>query len=430
MTSTSSRAPVAPAETALLRQRGFRNLYTAGAVSGLGSQISQVALPLLAVTALGAGPGEVGLLSALGTLTVLVLGLPAGVWVDRARRRRLMVAMDLTRAAVLLSVPVAWWAGLLGMGQLYAVAMLVGAGTLVFDLAAVSVLPALVGRDRLTAANALLVGTSAGMDVTGKSVGGILTQAVGAPLALLLDAFSYLWSAAWLRHVPEPPSGRTAPTGGSDGSDGRAAAAGRVEGVGRQIAEGVRFLVGSPVLVGMSVMGAMANFAFPLCSVLLPVLLVRQLGYPEWVLGAYLATGGLGGLAGSFSAHLFGRRLGPGRATLLVSLAAVPAALVVPFLDRGPWLWAAAGAWFVLAFRTGVNNVLLVSVRQRMIPDGMLGRVNATLRLVLTGAVGLGGLLAGVLGEVWGVRAALWTGAVIMALSWLPVVLSPLRHQR
>ncbi|WP_235994122.1 MFS transporter [Nonomuraea montanisoli] len=402
----------------LLRQRGFRNLYTAGAVSGLGSQISQVALPLLAVTALGAGPGEVGLLSALGTLTVLVLGLPAGVWVDRARRRRLMVVMDLVRAIVLLSVPVAWWAGWLGMGQLYAVAMLGGAATLVFDLAAVSVLPALVGRDRLTAANALLVGTSAGMDVTGKSVGGVLAQAVGAPVALLLDAVSYLWSAAWLRHVPEPPSGRAAPTEGQG------------LGLGRQIAEGVRFLLGNPVLVGMSAMGAMANLAFPLCSVLLPVLLVRELGYPEWVLGAYLATGGLGGLAGSFSAHLFGRRLGPGRATLLVSLAAVPAALVVPFLDRGPWLWAAAAAWFVLAFRTGVNNVLLVSVRQRMIPDGMLGRVNATLRLVLTGAVGLGGLLAGVLGEVWGVRAALWTGAVIMALSWLPVVLSPLRHQR
>ncbi|NUW40990.1 MFS transporter [Nonomuraea rhodomycinica] len=414
MASTSLPSPAASAETPLLRQRGFRNLYTAGAVSGLGSQISQVALPLLAVTALGAGPGEVGLLSALGTLTVLVLGLPAGVWVDRARRRRLMVVMDLARAAVLLSVPVAWWAGWLGMGQLYAVAMLVGAGTLVFDLAALSVLPALVGRDRLTAANALLVGTSAGMDVTGKSVGGILAQAVGAPVALLLDALSHLWSAAWLRHVPEPPSGRAAPA----------------EGVGRQIAEGVRFLLGNPVLVGMSVMGAMANLAFPLCSVLLPVLLVRQLGYPEWVLGAYLATGGLGALAGSFSAHLFGRRLGPGRATLLVSLAAAPAALVIPFLDRGPWLWAAAGAWFVLAFRTGVNNVLLVSVRQRMTPDGMLGRVNATLRLVLTGAVGVGGLLAGVLGEVWGVRAALWTGAVIMASSWLPVVLSPLRHQR
>ncbi|MBN6056439.1 MFS transporter [Nonomuraea sp. RK-328] len=415
MTSTSSRALV---ETPLLRQRGFRSLYTAGAVSGLGSQISNVALPLLAVTALGAGPGELGLLSALGTLTVLVLGLPAGVWVDRSRRRGLMVVMDLARAAVLLSVPVAWWTGWLGMGQLYAVAMLVGAGTLVFELAALSVLPGLVGRDRLTAANALLVGTSAGMDVTGKSVGGILVQAVGAPVALLLDALSYLWSAAWLRHVPETAPPQHAPE------------AAPAEGVGRQIAEGVRFLVGSPALVGMAAMGAMANLAFNLCSVLLPVLLVRQLGYPAWVLGAFLATGGLGSLAGSFAAHLFGRRLGAGRATLLVSLVTTPTTLVIPFLGRGPWLWAAAGAWFVLAFRTGVNNVLLVSVRQRMTPDGMLGRLNATMRLVLMGAVGLGGLLAGVLGEVWGVRASLWAGAVIMALSWLPVVLSPLRHQR
>ncbi|MET7461686.1 MFS transporter [Nonomuraea sp. NPDC005501] len=417
MTSTSSPATPVPAAAAtpLLRHRGFRSLYVAGAVSGLGSQVSQVALPLLAVTALGAGPGEVGLLSALGTLTVLLLGLPAGVWVDRSRRRSLMILTDVARAAVLLSVPVAWWMGWLGMGQLYAVAVLMGAGTMVFDLAAVSVLPGLVGRDRLMAANSLLVGTQAGMDVTGKSLGGVLVQAMGAPVALLLDALSHLWSAAWLRHVPEPAPPDRPATG---------------EGVGRQIAEGVRFLLGNTVLVALCVMGAMANLAFPLLSVLLPVLLVRQLGHPEWVLGAYLAAGGLGTLAGSATAHLFGRRLGAGRTTLLLSLATAPPAFVIPFLDRGPWLWAAAGAWFVLTFRTGVNNVLLVSVRQRIIPDGMLGRANATIRLVLIGAVGLGGLLAGVLGEVWGVRASLWAGAVIMALSWLPVVLSPLRRQR
>ncbi|MDF2708431.1 MAG: transporter, partial [Nonomuraea muscovyensis] len=188
----------------LLRQRSFRNLYVAGAVSQLGSQIGYVAMPLLAVTVLAAGPGEVALLSALGTLTVLVLGLPAGVWVDRLRRRPLMIAADVLRALVLLSVPVAWGWGWLGMGQLYAVAVLVGSGTLVFDLAAVSLLPGLVGRERLTSANSLLVSTWAGMDVAGRSVAGVLVQVAGAPLALLLDALSYLWSATWLRRVPDP----------------------------------------------------------------------------------------------------------------------------------------------------------------------------------------------------------------------------------
>ncbi|RVX47373.1 putative MFS family arabinose efflux permease [Nonomuraea polychroma] len=398
-------------EEPLLRFRGFRNLFVAGAVSQLGSQISYVALPLLAVTVLGAGAGEVGLLAALGTLTVLVLGLPAGAWVDRVRRRPVMIATDLLRAGALLSVPVAWWGGWLSMGQLYAVAVLVGAGTLVFDVASMALVPGLVGRERLTSANSLLVGMGAGMDIAGRSMAGVLVQVAGAPVAVLADALSYLWSAAWLRRVPEPPTTLE-----------------RREPIGRQISAGVRFLFHDRVLVAALVQGTMANLAFPLCSVLLPVLLVGELGYPEWVLGAYLAVGGLGALAGSSFAHLIGRRLGTGRATWLVSLATAPASLAIPFLDRGPWLWAAAAAWFVVAFRTGVNNVLLVSLRQRVTPDAMLGRMTATMRLLLMGAVGLGGLLAGALGEIWGVRSALWLGALIMAASWIPILFSPLRR--
>ncbi|MEV4113091.1 MFS transporter [Nonomuraea sp. NPDC049695] len=398
----------------LLRSHGFRNLFVAGAVSQFGSQISYVALPLLAVTTLGAGAGEVGLLSALGTLTVLLLGLPAGAWVDRVRRRPVMIATDVLRAAALLSVPVAWWGGWLSMGQLYAVVIVVGAGTLLFEVASMSLVPALVGRERLTSANSLLVGTGAGMDIAGRSVAGVLVQLAGAPLAVVADALSYLWSALWLRALPEPAVPEPA--------SGR-------EPIRGQIAAGVRFLFGNSTLVAALVQGAMANLAYPLCSVLLPVLIVDQLGYPEWVLGAYLAAGGFGVLAGSSVAHLIGRRLGTGRATWLVGLAAAPAAFLIPFLDRGPWIWAAAAAWFVMTFRTGVNNVLLVSLRQRVTPDAMLGRMTATMRLLLMGAVGVGGLLAGGLGELWGVRSALWLGTLIMSVSWIPILLSPLRRQ-
>ncbi|PZG13827.1 hypothetical protein C1J01_28895 [Nonomuraea aridisoli] len=130
---------------------------------------------------------------------------------------------------------------------------------------------------------------------------------------------------------------------------------------------------------------------------------------------------------GSSAAHALAGRFGTGRAAWLVSLATAPAALAIPFLDRGPWLWLAAAAWFVLMFRTGLNNVLLVSLRQRVTPDEMLGRMTATMRLLLMGATGAGGLLAALLGELWGVRAALWAGAVIMALSWIPFLRSPLR---
>ncbi|WP_067177876.1 MFS transporter [Microtetraspora niveoalba] len=402
------------AETPLLRLPGFRNLYVAGAISQAGSQISYVALPLLAVTALSAGPAEVGLLSALSTLTVLVLGLPAGAWVDRVRRRPVMLATDLARALVLLSVPVAWWAGWLSMAQLYLVAVLVGAGTLLFDVASLSLVPGIVGRDRLTSANSLLVGTNAGMDVAGRGLAGVLVQAAGAPAAILLDALSYLWSVAWLRRVREPV---------------QAAPGTPRPPVARQISAGVRFVFGSPVLTAALVQGSMANLAFPLCSVLLPVLIVDLLGLPEWVVGAYLAAGGLGVLAGSSTAHLIGRRLGTGRAVWVVALVTSPPAFVVPFLDRGPLLWAATAAWFALMFRVGINNVLLVSLRQRVTPDDMLGRMTATMRLLLMGALGLGGLLAGVLGELWGVRAPMWLGALILAVSWVPILFSPLRRE-
>ncbi|MFC4120222.1 MFS transporter [Nonomuraea zeae] len=400
------------AETPLLRDPSFRNLYLASAVSQFGAQVGYVAMPLLAVTALDAGPGEVGLLSALTTITVLVLGLPAGAWVDRVRRRPVMIATDLVRAAFLLSVTVAWWLGTLTMTQLYGVAIATGVGTLFFDVASQSTVPHLVGRDRLTAANSALVGTNAAMDVGGRSAAGVLLTLAGAPVAILLNALTYLCSAVWLRRIgkPEPVP---APAPG--------------ERLGRQIGDGVRFLFGNRVLVAIAAQGGMTNLAFPLCSTLLPVLVVNELGHPAWVLGAYLAVGGLGMLAGSSTAHLIGRRFGRGRAVWIVGVATAPFALLVPF--AGWNIWISATAWSVLCFRTGVNNVLLVSFRQKVTPDSMLGRMNATMRLILMGAVGVGGLLAGLLGEVWGIGAAMWAGAVIMALSWMPIWLSPLRRE-
>ncbi|MFI6320530.1 MFS transporter [Nonomuraea sp. NPDC050556] len=400
--------------TSLLQDVSFRNLYLASAGSAFGAQVGYVALPLLAVTALHAGPGEVGLLSGLGTIAVLLVGLPAGAWVDRVRRRPVMIVADLLRAALLFSLPVAAWFGGLSMPQLYAVAVCTGVGTLFFDVASMSVTPQLVGRDRLTAANSMLVGTNAAMDISGRSFAGVLVGAAGAPVALLLNAVTYLWSAAfvWRVAVPELPAPPAR------------------EGIAAQISEGVRFVFGHQVLRPILLMGTMTNLGFPLMSVLLPILIVQQLGYPEWVLGLFLAVGGLGVLAGSSTAHVVGKRLGRGRAAWLLSLVTTPAGLLVPVLDGGVWIWVAAAAWFVLTYRTGLNNVLLVSFRQEVTPDEMLGRMTATMRLLLMGAVGIGGLLAGIIGEVWGVHAAMWAGAAFMSLSWVPLHFSSLRDSR
>lgn len=319
------------------------------------------------------------------------------------------VAADLARAAVLAAVPLMWWLGGLSMIQLYLVAMLTGIGTLLFDVAAQSIVPQVVGRDRLTAANSLFVSTNAAMDISGRSFAGVLVSAVGAPVAIALDALTYLWSAALigrLRPAPTPP------------------AAGE-----RKIAEGLQFVFGHEVLRPILIMGTLANLGFPLFSALLPVLVVGQLGFPPWVLGLYLAVGGAGVLAGSATAHLVGTWLGRGRGVWIVSLATTPAALIVPVLGEGPWIWVSALAWFALTYRTGINNVLLVSFRQEVTPDAMLGRMTATMRLLLMGAVGIGGLLAGLLGEAWGVRAAMWTGAACAVASLVPLYFSPLTRK-
>ncbi|WP_157250563.1 MFS transporter [Nonomuraea typhae] len=400
--------------TVLLSEAGFRNLYLGSAVSAFGAQVGYVALPLLALVELHAGPGEVGLLSALATISVLIVGLPAGAWIDRMRKRPLMIAADLGRAVLLGSVPLAAWLGGLTMGHLYVVAALTGVGTLFFDVAAQSFVPRLVGRERLTEANSLLVGTNAAMDISGRSFAGVLVGAAGAPAAVLLNAVGYAWSALFLRGVPALESVRDTPPPRMAG----------------QIAEGVRFVLGHATLRPIVLQGAMTNLGFPLYAVLLPVLVVTELGYPEWVLGLYLAVGGVGTLAGSATAHHVGARLGRGRAVWIVSLITTPASLLVPLLDGGAWIWVSAAAWFVLTYRTGLNNVLLVSFRQRVTPDELLGRMNATMRLVLMGAVGIGGLLAALIGELWGVRAALWTGALFMSLSWVPIAFSPLRAER
>ncbi|MFE3447430.1 MFS transporter [Nonomuraea sp. NPDC059194] len=385
--------------------RDFRRLYVAAFGSQFGTQLSQVALPLLAVTALEASPGEVGLLSSLSTLVVLVMGLPAGVWVDRVRRRPVMVTMDAVRAAALASVTAAWWLDALTMEQLYLVAVVSGVGTLFFDVASHSMVPALVGRDRLTSANSLLVGTNSAMYISGRSVSGVLTQVFGAPLVLLLDAVTYVWSALWLRGIRavEPPPAVREP-------------------VGRQLREGVQFLFGNRVLVSIAAQGAMVNLGFPLATVLLPVLLVRELALPEWVFGAFLAASGAGSLVGSAGAHLVARWLGQGRAVWLLGVLTAPFSLLVPLLDQGVWIWLSAAGFFVQSVRTGVNNVLLVSFRQQLTPDHMLGRMTSIMQVILMGAVGVGGLLAAGIGELWGVRATLWAGAILMAMSWAPLI--------
>ncbi|MFI7677690.1 MFS transporter [Actinophytocola sp. NPDC049390] len=392
--------------------RDFRLLFTAAAVSRLGTSITYVAMPLIAVTALRASPGEVGLLATLSTVAFLVIGLPAGAWTDRLRRRGVLITADLARAAVLLSVPVAGWLGALTMGQLYVVVLLTGIGTVFFDVANQSYLPQVVGRTALLAANTRLVSMDAVNNIAGRGVAGFVVALVTAPAALLLDAASYVVSAwcVWRIHHREPrPS--------------------RPEGRGL-VREGVVFVATHPVLRALAVAGAVSNLGIVLVLTMLPVVLVDELGLGAGVLGLFLASGGVGMLVGSLLARGLAARFGAGRVVLLANVVVAPFGFGMSFVGHGPALWLAGVTWLAVTTKVGVDNVLSVSFRQQVTPDALLGRVMATFRFLLTGALAVAAGLAGVLGEWWGPRSALVAGGCALACVWLPALLSPLRHMR
>lgn len=409
-----SRATTA-ATTPLVRDREFRLVFAAAAVSKLGTQVSYLALPLVAVSVLDASSGQVGLLGALSTVAFLLIGLPAGAWLDRARRRAVMVAADVARAVLLGSIPTAWWLGTLTIGQLYAVVLLAGVATVFFDVANQSFLPHLVGRGRLLAANSALVSMDGLTNVAGRSIGGLLVQTLTAPVAVVVDAVGYLWSAACLSRVRRPEPRRLPRPGAS---------------LHREVGEGVRHVFGDPVLRPIAVEGACANLAIQCSLTLLPVVFVRELGLPAGALGLYLAVGGVGALLGSTTARLMERSLGLGRALWLPTAVLMPVMLLPALIDRGLWLWLASAGWLATTYKAGVDNVLKITLRQRLTPDPLLGRMNATFRFLMTGALAVGAALAGLLGQYAGVHTALWVGTTVLALRWLLIYFSPLRTMR
>ncbi|MQS16310.1 MFS transporter [Streptomyces kaniharaensis] len=421
MTSTDlargpdTATPTPDPHPSVLRNPDFRLLIGAATVSKLGTAVSSLAVPLTAVLALHSSAGQVGLLAMLSTLAFLLIGLPAGAWVDRIRRRPVMITADLVRAALLGSVPAAWLLGCLTIQQLYLVVLLTGAATVFFDVATLSQLPELVGRDQLTQANAHLVTVDALTLVGGRSAGGFLVALLSAPTAVVVDAASYLWSAILLLRIrrPEPRPQHRRDT--------------RLSG---DIREGLRFVFSHPTLRAIALAGACTNLSIQLCQTMLPVLFVRELGLSDGIIGLFFAAGGVGVFIGSQSARPLARRLGAGRVLWLMGLAVAPFGVLLALADRGPALWLAGAAWLITMCKVGIDNVLKVSFRQSVTPDHLLGRMNATMRVLLTGSLAIGAALAGLLGELASVRTALWVGAAGLAIVWVPIFFSPLRAQR
>ncbi|MFI2202737.1 MFS transporter [Streptomyces sp. NPDC020192] len=406
-----------PAPASAWRLRDFRTLFAASALSHLGTNIGYVAVPLLAVTTLHAGPGQAGALAALSTAAFLLIGLPAGAWVDRLPGRWVLVAADAARALLLGSVPVAWWLGALSLPQLYAVVLVNGCATVFFDVGSQSVLPELVGRERLVPANGAIGTLMGGANIAGRGAGGLLVQTLTAPLALITAVVAYLASAAGLTRIRRGTAHvAVAPTGGTR--------------LRADIAEGLRHVLGSPELRALALTATLTNLGAQMVNALLPVLFTRELGLPAGALGLYWAAGGLGLLIGAVVAGRLARWLGHGRVLGLAGPWCAPAALAVALTGRGPWLWVAGAGWLAVMTKTGIDNVLGVSLRQRLTSDALLGRMNATFRFLLTGALAVGSALGGLVGQFAGVRTAVWAGALCLAGAFLPVFCSPVRRTR
>jgi MFS family permease len=405
----------------LWRHRDFRKLWAGETVSLFGSEVTELALPLVAVLVLEADAGQMGLLAAARFAPFLLITLPAGAWVDRRRRRPVLIGSNLGRALLVGLVPLLSGLGLLRMGYLYAIAFAVGALTVLFDVAYQSYLPSLVDREQLVEGNSKLQASASAARVGGPGLGGLLVQLVGAPRALLLDAASYVISAASLLAIrnqePDPPADR----------DGEPRA-----GLRREITEGLAVTYRNPVLRSMAGLAATYNLFEGAVLALLVLYATRELGLAAGLIGLVVSAGSLGALAGAALTGRLERRLGVGPALILAVVVECAALLLVP-VAAGPPAVAAGllGLGFLgNGFGVGLSSVLAVSLRQVVTPDRLLGRMNASYRFLTYGAIPLGALLGGALGELLGLRAAVAVGAAgsLLTVPW--VLLPPLAQLR
>jgi predicted MFS family arabinose efflux permease len=400
----------------LLRTRNYGLFWAGESVSGFGSAITTVALPLVAVSTLRASTGAVALLTAANWLPWLLIGLPAGTWVDRWPRRRVLLAADGAAAAALAAVPVAAAAGVLDIAILLAAVLVVGTSSVFFTLAFNAYLPHLLApADRLEG-NARLQTSAAVAQVAGPGLGGLLTQLAGAVSGLLIDALTFLVSAACLLGVragPEPRPPR----------------AGR-PGMVRQIAEGLEPWRHGGFLLPMLAVATMINFGMLGVFALRIVFLVRTDGAGPAAAGAVISLGSLGGIAGAALAARTVRRFGSARSYLAVNIATAPFMLLLPASGPG-WrlVLFPAGSFAVLA-GAAMSGIITVTFRGTYIPARLLGRVTAATGFVVSGTVPLGAVTAGALATAFGIRTALWALAALFAVTPLPLLATSLRTMR
>jgi MFS family permease len=393
----------------------FLKLWWGQTISEVGSQVSVLALPTVAILILGATPLQVGLLAASENLAFPVLGLIAGVYVDRIRRRPIMIVCDIGRFLALASVPVAFAFHVLAMPQLYVVALVTGVGTVFFDVSYQSYLPAIISRTDLVEGNSKLQVTGSVAQMAGPALAGILIQLIGAARAVAVDAASFLISVLslwWIRR-PEP--------------DPRPATQSGRRGFWSEMWEGIRFVLGNATISRIAGSTSTSNLGGNIFFAVYLIFVYRILHLSPGVVGLVFAVGAVGGLVGALSASWIARRIGLGPTLFATILMGALSMVLVPIAQFGYAIPLLVLSFAIGSFVNPVYNINQVSLRQAITPDRVQGRMNATVRTIIWGTLPIGAFIGGVIGNIYGILPAMYIGIGVSSLACLWILSGPIR---
>ena len=396
----------------------FIKLWTGQSISELGSQLSQLAIPWLAAFGLHASPIVFSLLGVLGFLPFILFALPAGVWVDRLRRRQILIVGDASRAVLLGLIPILWALGVLQIWHLLVLQFVIGIFTVFFDVAYQSYLPALIEREHLVDGNAKLQLTVSVAQVAGPSMSGGLIAAITAPYAIVGDAISFVASTVFMlrmRHretLPERAAGEPHPK------------------MWPQVKEGLRWVVGNRSLRAIACCTGSSNFFGSVGFAIVLLYLGRTLHLKSYEVGIVFAVGSAGSIVGALVANRLQKRIGVGRAIVACAALFSFGGLAFPLAPRSFPLPVLMAGMLLFGFGGVAYNIPQVSLRQAITPERLQGRMNAAMRWIVWGTIPLGTLLGGAIGQKYGLRTALWVSAIGSLPTFLWVLLSPVRSIR
>jgi MFS family permease len=416
--SPSELGSGAPRRPSLWRHRDFTKLWSAQTISQFGDEITQLALPLVAIITLEAEPLEIGLLGTFQFLPFILLTIPAGVWVDRMPRRPILIGADIGRALLLLSIPVAFAGGWLSIPQLYVIGFAVGCLEVFFDVAYQSYLPSVVERDQLVEGNAKLEMSVAASSVIGPGIAGFLVELVRAPFAIVFDALSYVGAVVMLLFIRRPETG---PEPHDPDTGPRPS-------MRTEAAEGLRYVLGHRYLRNIAACTGTLNLFGNIGGVILLLYIVDELGINAGTIGLIFGIANLGVLIGALSGERLARRIGIGPtitwSAFMSGFALLPV-VIAPRDGAVPYLIASG----VIGAATAViYNVNQVGLRQAITPERMQGRMNATMRFIVWGTIPIGSIIGGVLGGVIGLHSTIVIGMIGSFLGFLPVFFSQVRR--